>query len=252
MNKGNVVSGVVVTGGASGIGRAACLALAESGRPIAAWDLNGAGAQETAALAAEHGVKTIGLTVDVTDRDALDAAVKESIAALDTVGGLVHAAGMVSPVLDDILDVDTWDTVLAVNLRAEADLVRALLPALRDASPGAAVVGIASIEALVGHGVIPSYCASKAGLLGLTRAFAHRLGPEGIRVNAICPGFVETPMLAPALALPGSQGRLEEQIPLGRLAQPEEIGRVARFLLSEDASYIHGASIVVDGGATAV
>jgi NAD(P)-dependent dehydrogenase (short-subunit alcohol dehydrogenase family) len=245
------MSGVVVTGGASGIGRAACLALAESGRPIAAWDLNGAGAQETADLAAAHGVATLGLTVDVTDRSALDAAVKESVAALGTVGGLVHAAGMVSPVLDDILDVDTWDTVLAVNLRAEADLVRALLPALRDASPGAAVVGIASIEALVGHGVIPSYCASKAGLLGLTRAFAHRLGPEGIRVNAICPGFVETPMLAPALALPGSQGRLEEQIPLGRLAQPEEIGRVARFLLSEDASYIHGASIVVDGGATA-
>ena len=156
------------------------------------------------------------------------------------------------PALEDIIDTDTWDDVLTVNLRAEADIVRVLLPSLRAANPGSAVVGIASIEAIIGHGAIPSYCAPKSGLLGLTRSLAGRLGPEGIRVNAVCPGFIETPMLAPAIAAGDARERMEGSVPIGRLGQPSDIANVVRFLLSEDASYIHGAAIVVDGGVTAV
>jgi NAD(P)-dependent dehydrogenase (short-subunit alcohol dehydrogenase family) len=104
----------------------------------------------------------------------------------------------------------------------------------------------------VGSAFLPAYCASKAGLLGLTRAACAELGPEGIRINAICPGAVDTPLLAPLLEMPGARERLESGTPLGRLAQPEDIASVVRFLLSDEAAYITGTSLVVDGGMTAV
>jgi NAD(P)-dependent dehydrogenase (short-subunit alcohol dehydrogenase family) len=247
------VSGVVVTGGASGIGRATCLALAEVGRPVAAWDLDADGARDTAARCAElHGVKAHAVEVDVRDADAIRAAAAATVAALPSVGGLVHAAGVSLPVPVDDLDAEAWDGVLDVNLRAEALLVRALLPALRAARPGSAVVAISSVEAIVGHGVLPAYSASKAGVLGLTRSLAHALGGEGIRVNAVCPGAVDTPMLAPLLAWEGARQALEARIPLERIARPEEIAAAVRFLLSDQASYVHGTYLVVDGGMTAV
>jgi NAD(P)-dependent dehydrogenase (short-subunit alcohol dehydrogenase family) len=248
---GSPANGVIVTGGASGIGRACALAIAAAGRPVAIWDVSGDAAGETAKSCAESGVATHAVTIDVRDRDAIVSAVAESLDALGAIGGLVHAAGIVRPALVDPMDTDTWDDVLAVNLRAEGDIVNALLPALRDAMPGSAIVGIASIEGLIGHGGIPSYTASKHGLVGLTRALAHRLGPEGIRANAVCPGYIETPMLMPALQGEGARDDLESTIPMQRLAQPEEVARVVRFLLSDEASYVNGSAIVVDGGVTA-
>jgi NAD(P)-dependent dehydrogenase (short-subunit alcohol dehydrogenase family) len=248
---GTPATGVVVTGGASGIGRACALALAAVGRPVAVWDITGDAAGATAKACAEAGVATHAVAIDVRDRDAIGDAAAESLDAIGSIGGLVHAAGIVRPAMADPIDTDTWDDVLTVNLRAEGDIVVKLLPAMRAAGPGSAIVGIASIEGLIGHGGIPSYTASKHGLIGLTRAFAHRLGPEGIRANAVCPGYIETPMLAPALEGAGMQESLESTIPLGRLAQPEEVARVVRFLLSDEASYVNGSAIVVDGGVTA-
>ena len=245
-------TGIVVTGGASGIGRACCRSLAEVGRPVAAWDVDGEGARATADACAELGVAAIGVGLDVTDEGAVASAVTTSVEALGPIGGLVHAAGTVRPALEDVVDLDTWDLVLGVNLRAEAVVVSALLPTFRDAGPGGAIVGISSIEGLIGHGFIPSYVASKHGLIGLTRSLAHRLGPDGIRANAVCPGYVETPMLAPTIATPEARASFEHKIPIGRLAQPDEIARVVRFLLSEEAAYVNGAAIVVDGGVTAV
>ena len=151
-----------------------------------------------------------------------------------------------------LIDDDTWDQVLDVNLRAAATVTRELHASLLEAGPGSAIVYISSIEGLVGSAMLPAYCASKAGLIGLTRSVCAQLGPEGIRVNSVCPGAVDTPLLAPLLALPGAQERLVEHTPLRRLAQPEDIASVVRFLLSDDAAYISGTSIVVDGGMTAV
>lgn len=246
-------TGVVVTGGGSGIGRAACFAVAEAGRPVAAWDINGDSAEETAARCRDdYGVEAIACTVDVRDTASIAAATEATTQALADVGGVVHAAGVAGPMPLDFLDEESWDAVLDVNLRGEAFVVRALLPALKAANPGSAVVGIASVEAIVGNGMVPAYCSSKSGVLGLTRSMAHRLAVDGIRCNAVCPGAVDTPMLAPLLAIPQARENIEKRVPLGRVADPMEIATVVRFLLSDDARYVTGAAIVVDGGMTAV
>jgi NAD(P)-dependent dehydrogenase (short-subunit alcohol dehydrogenase family) len=249
---GTPATGVVVTGGASGIGKACALALARVGRPVSLWDVDDAGAAQTASECAALGVASHSASVDVREREQINDAVAPALAALGSIGGLVHAAGMVRPALDDVIDADTWDFVLDVNLRAHGLIVSAILPSLRAANPGSAVVGISSIEGLIGHGGIPSYVASKHGLIGLTRSLAHRLGLEGIRANAVCPGYIRTPMLEPAIPSPEARAQLESTVPLGRIGAPEEIGQVVRFLLSDEASYVNGAAIVVDGGVTAV
>jgi len=244
---------VVVTGGGSGIGRESARALAEAGRPVAAWDLNAEGAAQTAAICAELGVASFAAAVDVRDLDSIRTAVAGTLDALGGVGGLVHAAGVPMGFTADDLSTEEFRLVLSVNLEAEAVLVRELLPALRDANPGSAIVGISSIEGLIGHGNIPAYTASKHALIGLTRSLAARLGHEGIRINAVCPGYIATPMFLPIVeGNPEARAGFERRIPLGRLGNPEEIGRLVRFLLSDDASYLHGGAFVADGGVTAV
>jgi len=244
---------VVITGGGSGIGEATALSLAEVGRAVAIWDRNGAGARRVAARCAdEFGVRAVGLKLDVTRTSTLKGAVKRSRQEVGPLGGLVHAAGIAGAAAVTDLTEPGWDEVLNVNLRAGALVVKELHAALREANPGSAIVFMSSIEGWVGNALLPAYCASKAGLLGLTRSACALLGPDGIRVNSICPGAVETPLLAPLLELPGARENLLAHTPLGRLAQPSDIATVARFLLSDDAAYISGASLIVDGGMTAV
>ena len=123
-----------------------------------------------------------------------------------------------------------------------------LLPDL-EANPGSAIVGIASIEGLLGHSFIPSYCASKSGLIVLTRSLADYLGPKGIRVNAVCPGYIDTPMLN---ADDNMRSGYSASTVLRRMGEPEDIAGAVRFLLSADAGFVTGQAIAVDGGVTAV
>jgi NAD(P)-dependent dehydrogenase (short-subunit alcohol dehydrogenase family) len=241
-------SGVVITGGASGIGLATAHAVAEAGRPVAIWDLHPERSAEAAeAVAGAHGVQTVGMGVDVRDTAALSDAADQAVAAIGTIGGVVHAAGVPDAVdLPDLTD-KTWDPLIEVNLRAYAMMVQAFLPQLRANAPDAAVVGIASIHGIVANPANPAYAASKAGVLGLTRSMAIRFAQEGIRVNAICPGFIETPMLPDIGDL---HDRFAAASPMHRLGKPSEIGKTARFLLSTDASFITGTQVVVDGGTT--
>jgi len=247
----STTSAVLVTGGASGIGRASAYAVARQGRNVAIWDLNKDAAVEVAAaIASETGVTTIGLGIDVTKSSELPDAVTANRNIVGTFGGLVHAAGTVRAQNLGSLDDKGWDFVLNVNLRAFPMLVQALQADLA-ATPGASVVGISSIEGWVGNAAIPAYCASKAGMLGTVRSMAHQLGPDGIRVNAICPGYIETAMIESTLAQPGVRDSFSASSVLGRIGRPEEIGEPAAFLLSDKASFITGQSLIVDGGVLA-
>jgi NAD(P)-dependent dehydrogenase (short-subunit alcohol dehydrogenase family) len=247
-------TGVVVTGAASGIGRACAVALAEVGRPVAVWDKNADGAEQTAAEVRALGVAGVGVPVDVTDADELAAAVEMSRRALPSIGGLIHAAGIVVAEPIGAVDWANWDAVLAVNLTAHARITQLLLDDLR-AQEGSAVVGIASIEAVLGHFAIPAYCSSKAGLVGLTRSLAARLGPLGIRVNAICPGFIATPLAlntvnrtASAAEADAARAAMTAAQPIPRPGEPEDIAQMALFLASDASSFVTGQAFSVDGG----
>lgn len=238
---------VILTGGASGIALASARALAAVGRNVALWDLNGAKAEsEAASIAREFGVKAIGLSLDVRDLSAYTPAIAASRAALGPLGGLVHAAGIVDTASIDGLTAESWAAGIDTHLRPLAMLTQALLPDFKE-SAGSAIVGISSINATLGHAMNPVYSAAKAGILGLIRSLADRLAVDGIRINAVSPGQILTPMLAPTVeALPA--GTFERRILLGRLGEPEEVGRAVRFLLSEEASYVTASELVVDGG----
>ena len=171
--------------------------------------------------------------------------------ALPAIGGFVHAAGIVSVEPIGSIDFTNFQRVLDVNLVAFARITQQLLPDL-EAAGGGSVVGISSIDGMVGSAVVPAYCASKAGVLGLTRSMAATLGPVGIRVNAVCPGYIETPMMADGLAVPGVREHFAGAAPLGRIGQPEDIAGVVGFLLSAAAAFVTGQAIVADGGVIAV
>jgi NAD(P)-dependent dehydrogenase (short-subunit alcohol dehydrogenase family) len=238
---------VLVTGGASGIGLASGQALAAVGRPVAIWDINEAKAHTAAAdLRAAYGVATTAVGIDLRDPHAIPAALQRTRAALGKLGGLVHAAGVVDTGSLEGVTPQSWDDGINVHLRPIVLLVQAMMDDFR-ANPGSAVVALASINATLGNAGNPIYTAAKGGVLSLVRSLADRLAQDRIRINAVSPGQILTPMLKPSFDhLP--QGYFERRILLERLGEPAEVGRVIRFLLSDEASYITAAEIVVDGG----
>lgn len=235
-------SAVVVTGAASGIGRASAEALASVGRPVVLWDLDARGVEAAAASLAARGVAVHHAALDVTKTAALPDQVAEARAAVGPLGGLVHAAGIAGSTSFDELDEDRWDAVLDVHLRAAVFLVKALAQELR-ATPGSAVVLLGSIGSFIAWPTMAPYVSAKSGLLGLARSLCQSLAPE-VRINVVCPGYVDTPMLAVSQ-------RMADAAPLARIARPEDVARAVRFLLSEEASFITGTELVVDGGVLA-
>jgi NAD(P)-dependent dehydrogenase (short-subunit alcohol dehydrogenase family) len=241
-------TGVIVTGGASGLGLASAECLAAVDRPIAVWDINADGAEEAAARLREvYGVKAIGLAVDVSDIEAIRRAAEETRARLPSIGGLVHAAGVTGPTGIEGFDPDVWDAGMAIHVRPVPLIVQAVLPDLRR-NPGSAIVAFASIQARLGDGRLPTYTAAKGAVLSLVHSMADALAPDNIRINSISPGMMRTPMLERAMP----QGpHLEATIArcmLQRLGDAAEIGRAVRFLMSDEASFVTGTDLIVDGG----
>lgn len=246
-----LTSAVLVTGAASGIGAASARAVAETGRPVVLWDVHEEAVQAHAtALADELGVTTLGQVVDVRDDERRAAALDQARAAVGAFGGLVHCAGVVDATPMTQLSREAWQRVIDVNLTAFGFLVAELAADLTS-TPGSAVVGIGSINAIQGQAAIPSYSASKAGVLALTRSLAAELGPAGVRVNAICPGYIATPMLARSLADESRASAMSRLSMLKRVGDPAEVGGVVRFLLGEDSAFVTGTAIHVDGGVLA-
>lgn len=240
-------TGVIITGGASGIGLASAHALAAVGRPVALWDINEAGVASCAKeIERTYGVAAIGLRVDLRDAAVIAPAVQASRSALGSIGALVHSAGTVTMTNIEGVTLENWESGLNLHVRALLLLVQAMLQDLKS-NPGSAIVALASINATLGAGSIPIYTAAKAGVIGLVRSMADELGRDNVRINAISPGPIDTPIVAPALQFV-SRETFERRIQLGRMGRAEEVGRLARFLLSGEASYITAAEIVIDGG----
>jgi len=246
----------VVTGAASGIGKATALRLGREGAAVAAVDRHLAGAEETAAALRNAGSTARAYACDVADSAQVAAAAQAIERDLGPVDVIANVAGIGDAVGTDITELDDarWNQVLAVNLSGAFFWCRALLPGMAARARGAVV----SVSSLAGRSKSanggPAYTASKAGVLGLTRHLAFDYGPRGVRVNAICPGGVDTPLLRAGRAHENAEERSTRLaaygyfMPIKRVSTPDEQAAAIAFLASDDASYINGVSLDVNGG----
>jgi len=239
----------VVTGGGSGMGRAIAVRLAGDGAAVAIWDINGEGAVQTAKMITEAGGKSLAIAADCAERAAIEAAAAETRAKLGPIGILVNNAGIApfTPFLE-VTD-ELLDRVLHVNLRGPYIVTREIIPDMIAAKWGR-IINITSSSVQTGSPAQSHYTSSKGGLLGFTKCLALEFGKSGITANMIPPGSIDTPMLrgAEIMQREGAIDAYGAALPVGRIGEVEDIAAAAAYLASEEASYITGQTISVNGG----
>jgi len=238
---------VVITGGAAGIGAACARRFAAEGARVMLGDIDAAGAAALAReLDAGRGVAA-SFAVDVTDPAAVEALVAAAVARFGRLDVMLNNAGIGSVGSTPDVAIDEWRRTLAVDLDAVFYGCRAAIPRLR-AAGGGAIVNTASVSGLGGDYLLPAYNAAKGGVVNLTRSVALDHAHEGIRCNAVCPGSTETPMSRAILANEPLSAEFRRLIPMGRIARADEVAAAVAFLASDDAGYITGVMLPVDGG----
>jgi NAD(P)-dependent dehydrogenase (short-subunit alcohol dehydrogenase family) len=239
----------IVTGAGSGIGRAIAVLFAKEGAKVVAADFNGETAQETAKMIKDAGGESLAVTVDVSKPDDVDRMVSSAVEKFGKLDIQCNNAGIFdgfTPALDQ--SDELWDRVISINLKGVFLCSRRAIPEMLKQGKGA-IVNTASIAGLVAGGGGISYTASKHGVVGITRALAAEFTPQGIRVNAFCPGGIATGMTNDLFKDAALKSGIES-MPIGRVGQPEEMARGALFLASDDSSFSTGSLLVLDGGWT--
>ena len=237
----------IITGAAQGIGQATAVKFAKEGAKVVACDVNMEKVAETVRLAKEAGGDAIGFRVDVTDKASIAAMVEGVMAKWGRIDTLVNNAGIVQDAQFKKMSEDQFDRVIDVNLKGVYNCTKAVVDIMLQQNSGV-ILNASSIVGIHGNFGQTNYAATKFAVIGMVKTWARELGRKGIRANAVCPGFVETPILA---SMPEKVVRMmEDRVPMGRLARPEEIANTYAWLASDEASYINGAVIEVSGGVT--
>ncbi|TDP71304.1 3-oxoacyl-ACP reductase FabG [Roseateles toxinivorans] len=237
----------IITGAAQGIGLATALKFAAEGAIVIACDVKVAAVAEAVAQLRATGAQAQGHPLNVTDREQVDAMVASVKAQFGRIDVLVNNAGITKDARLQKMTLEQFDAVIDVNLRGVFHCAQAVADTM--VAQGAGVIlNASSVVGIYGNFGQTNYAASKFGVIGFTKTWARELGPKGVRVNAVAPGFVETPILS---TIPDKVlDHMREQVPLRRLGKPEEIANVYAFLASDEASYVNGAVLEVSGGMT--
>jgi len=235
----------IITGSAQGIGLATALRFAAEGARVVVSDIGQQRVDQAVAAIVAQGGQAIGAVVDVTDRLAIDAMVAKVKATWGRIDVLINNAGITKDARLAKMSSAQFDAVIAVNLKGVFECTQAVAEIMTAQGSGS-IVNASSVVGLYGNFGQTNYAATKAGVIGFTKTWARELGPKGVRVNAVCPGFVLTPILD---TVPDAvKQKMIEKVPLGRLGRPEEIAAVYAFLASDDSSYMNGAVLEVSGG----
>jgi len=237
----------IITGAGQGIGRATAIKFAREGAKVAVCDINERSVAETVDLVHDDGGQAIGFVVDVTAKDSIARIVEGVMAQWGRIDTLVNNAGIVEDAQFKKMSEDQFDRVIDVNLKGVYNCTRAVVDVMLAQNSGC-ILNASSIVGIYGNFGQTNYAATKFGVIGMVKTWARELGRKGIRANAICPGFIETPILAkmPAKIVE----MMADRVPMGRLGRPDEIAATYAWLASSEASYINGAVIEVSGGAT--
>ena len=239
----------LVTGAGSGIGRASAITIAREGAKVVVSDVVTEGGEETVRIIEDAGAEAIFVKADVSAAIEVEALVNAVVEAYGRLDCAHNNAGIVGPVADTHeYPEDAWDDVIRVNLKGVWLCMKAEIPQMLKQGKGA-IVNTASIAGLVGLSGTVAYVAAKHGVAGLTKAAAMEYAKSGIRVNAVCPGYIETPLIEGVFdQVEGYKETLESRHPLGRLGQPDEIASAVLWLSSDAASFVTGHNMTVDGG----